>query len=345
MADESQVQNQNQQQQNPPEKPAKSGLLAVADDLYGAPKPPEQKPQNLQQAKPEGGEVPPKEPEEGAPPNDDGVEEVELSSLTQLADWAKQHDPDIDLNVDALMRLKVPTKVNGQAGEVSIADAVKSVQLGLATEQEFQNAKTKAQKIVAEAAQQKQQLEASVVVVGQMLADIESEINAEIQGTNWAKLKEDDPAVYAVKKEEIRERKEKLDERKRSTTQAYLLSIQQQEQKRQETFGQLVEAEKAKLVEAIPDMGDEEKSKGLKAKISEHLLSRGFSRDEISKAYDHRLILMAHEAMQFREAKQKAGAIKKKVIKIPKVIKPGTSQTAPKPNGAGKNDPVSILYP
>jgi hypothetical protein len=49
--------------------------------------------------------------------------------------------------------------------------------------------------------------------------------------------------------------------------------------------------------------------------------------------------------MRYDASKQKLATVKKKVVKIPKVLKPGPKPAAtPKPNGAAKADPVSILY-
>jgi hypothetical protein len=52
----------------------------------------------------------------------------------------------------------------------------------------------------------------------------------------------------------------------------------------------------------------------------------GFSDDDLANVYDHRLILLALDAQKYREGKQKSDIAKKKIVKLPKLSKPGAKK-------------------
>jgi hypothetical protein len=111
---------------------------------------------------------------------------------------------------------------------------------------------------------------------------------------------------------------------------------EQQELDAQEGFKQYVQAEQAKLEEALPDIKDPDKARVLKTKLGEFAESRGFSKEELGRVTDHRLVLLLHDAMA-REAerkaeKAKAPEIKNKIEKAMATAEPGARTTAPKAN-------------
>ena len=308
--------------------------------LYDGPKPekPEGEPEKTV-APDDEGTPPVDEPEvvEGQEPEGDEVEEVELQTLEELAEH-------FELDPEWLQKLQVTRKVNGKPVKVSISEALDNLDKVKAADAYLTEAREKAKEIAAEAKQQQEQLTATITAFGKLLETAEAEINADVRAIDWKKLREDDPAEYVAKKDEIRERRERLEKLKSEAAEQYKQAIAQHQEKSLEALKEYVAKERNKLLEAIPDFGDEEKAKSLQKQITTDLKSRGFTDDEIAQAYDSRLVIMAYEAMQYRAAKAKAGAAKKKVVKVPKVLKPGASKSQPKANGRAKDDPVSILY-
>ena len=64
------------------------------------------------------------------------------------------------------------------------------------------------------------------------------------------------------------------------------------------------------------------------AAVVKDLKARGFSDTEIEGVSDHRVLLMARDAMRWRESASKTDAAKKKIVKIAKkTIRPGAKQT------------------
>ncbi len=99
--------------------------------------------------------------------------------------------------------------------------------------------------------------------------------------------------------------------------------------------------EAQKLAEQIPEWNDPEEGAKGRAELAEYLQNKvGFSVEELQSAADHRLIVMARKAMLY-DAKPKAQEIvKKRVLKVPKVLKPG-GQRSPQQSAASTIDKLS----
>src|SRR5690606_10372869 len=95
------------------------------------------------------------------------------------------------------------------------------------------------------------------------------------------------------------------------------------------------------FLERVPDWNPQERDELVK-----YLFEEGFSEQDIQVvAYNGRLLAAFVKAWRYDKAKTRSEAAKKKVVKIPKVMKPGSkSKPTPKANGVEKKDAVSILY-
>jgi hypothetical protein len=99
----------------------------------------------------------------------------------------------------------------------------------------------------------------------------------------------------------------------------------------QETaFKQYVDAEQAKLIDALPEWKDSEKAKAQKADLVAFAEKAGFSKEELSGVADHRLVLLLHKAMLYDKAQAKRPAIVKQIEKV-KTVTPGSKPAAKKP--------------
>ena len=76
----------------------------------------------------------------------------------------------------------------------------------------------------------------------------------------------------------------------------------------------------------------------------EYLKKNGHTQEEIKMAsYNGKLMAYVRNSMLYERSKGKIDVAKKKVTKIPKVMKPGTQTKKQKPTD-GPEDRVSILY-
>ncbi len=90
-------------------------------------------------------------------------------------------------------------------------------------------------------------------------------------------------------------------------------------------FHEYINSERAKLTEAIPDFRDTAKAPVLQRELNEFAKSRGFTDDELAKVYDHRLVVLLHDALQGQKAKTKAPEVRQRVEKVLESAKPGAN--------------------
>lgn len=313
-----------------PTEPPKRGLSLLAAEMFGQdfhgevekPQPetadaPEETPEDAgKQAVPEHAEDAGDEAAEG----DKDADEVPISSVQELIEH-HQFDP------EWFNTLKASVKVDGQTADVPLADLVKSYQIGAAADKRLEEAKTKAKAIQDEAAEKSGQIQAQFAVAAKLVTKLETALTEDISGIDWNTLRTEDPAEFAAKKTEFAERGERIEQMKREAYGEFQESVKAQQEQSRETHQQRLVAEQAALLESLPEWRDSEKAKAEKAEVADYLISRGFSQEDVMGASDHRLILVAREAMLYRKTQSNTDAARKKLAKVPKVLKPG----APKP--------------
>jgi hypothetical protein len=321
-----------------PAAPAAPAPVSAIDALYGTPKPaavaapavpaapePEAEPEADPAAAPAAADP-------SAAPTEGEAEEVELKTFSELAEH-------FELDPEWLKTLKVSEKVNGAEVQFSIEEALATHRKVQAADTYLADAKAKSKALIDESTQHKQEWASSVASVGALLQEVEADITREAAELT-DKLKTRDPAMYAVKQNEIRERKEKLAALRTKAQNGIREAAEKSQRDMQAAMNQRLPKEQEIFAARVPDWNDEKKQAVIK-----YLSDDGFTQQEInSLAYNGRLMSYVVKAMQSETAKTKLEATKKKVVKIPKVLKPGPKAAPPKPNGAAKNDPVSILY-
>ncbi|MCP3703743.1 MAG: hypothetical protein GY954_12550, partial [Alteromonas sp.] len=89
-----------------------------------------------------------------------------------------------------------------------------------------------------------------------------------------------------------------------------------------------LQEQNALLLKAKPTWSDEGVREKEAAAIAEHLIQRGFTQDEVARIQDHRILLMAADAMQSKKVANTIDLAKKKVKKAPRLVKPNARQNA-----------------
>ena len=261
-------------------------------------------------------------------------EEVTVSSWDELIE-TQEWDP------EWAESLKVPIKVDGQPTEATIKELVANYQMNSAADKRLEEAKAKARALNQELAEKSESLQSQIVAAGKLIETAEQALDAESSAIDWKRLREDDPAEYAAKKSEYAEKRERIERTKREATEAWRKATAEQQQQLQAETQKRLPAEQERLFEFFPEWKDPEKGKAGKAKTVEYLQNLGFTEDDISAVVDHRLVVMAEKARRYDERKPNVEAAKKRVAKVPKVVKPGAKKPEPKPE---PKDAAEILY-
>ena len=244
--------------------------------------------------------------------------EAEYSAESEEQDVSAEEAESQEEEVEELPKYRV--KVSGEEVEVSLDELLN----GYSRTADYQK---KTQSL----AEQRKAVEADRVKIdeaaktretyAQRLQVIEQLLQQQDQNQDLASLKSEDPIAYAVAMGEKMERDKQM--------QAVQMERQRVQQEQQSyTQAQLqkhIQAEQAKLVEAIPEFKDDVKAEVIRRDIRNYAKAQGFSDQELSQVYDSRAVLALYKAAQYDKLMANKGVTSKKVANAPKTIRPGTS--------------------
>lgn len=229
-----------------------------------------------------------------------------------------------------LRTIKARTKVNGQESEKSLADIIKGYQL----ESDYtrkNEAFIQKQKQWEEAQVQAQaKLQHDLQQTGALFQRAQQELTREYNGINWEQLKADDPQQFMLKRQELGERQAQLDHLINNATHHAQQVMQQQEAQKQQRLAEYTKAQDQLLLKALPDWKKPEVRERESREITQFLLDNGYSPQEVGSIVDHRVILMARNAMKGIDNITKADLAEKKVRAAPKLVKPGPKRNRSK---------------
>jgi hypothetical protein len=130
------------------------------------------------------------------------------------------------------------------------------------------------------------------------------------QEPDWARLKEDlDPDEYLARRQDYAQRD--------AAVRASLAELNQQAAGRDGEFEQerarITQREVEQLKVAMPAWRDPKKAEPAMAAVAEYLQGRGFQEAEVNTMIDHRMVLVAYDAVQYQRIKKQRPAALKRV--------------------------------
>ena len=261
--------------------------------------------------------------------------EAEYSAESEEQDVSAEEAESQEEEVEELPKYRV--KVSGEEVEVSLDELLN----GYSRTADYQK---KTQSL----AEQRKAVEADRVKIdeaaktretyAQRLQVIEQLLQQQDQGLDLASLKSEDPIAYAVAMGEKMERDKQL-----QAVQIERQRVQQEQQSHQQAQLQKhIQAEQAKLVEAIPEFKDDVKAEVIRRDIRNYAKAQGFSDQELSQVYDSRAVLALYKAAQYDKLMAGKGVTSKKVANAPKTIRPGTSNPQSSENETVKKDRAAL---
>ena len=261
--------------------------------------------------------------------------EAEYSAESEEQDVSAEEAESQEEEVEELPKYRV--KVSGEEVEVSLDELLN----GYSRTADYQK---KTQSL----AEQRKAVEADRVKIdeaaktretyAQRLQVIEQLLQQQDQGQDLASLKSEDPIAYAVAMAEKMERDKQL-----QAVQMERQRVQQEQQSHQQIQLQKhIQAEQAKLVEAIPEFKDDVKAEVIRRDIRNYAKAQGFTDQELSQVYDSRAVLALYKAAQYDKLMAGKGVTSKKVANAPKTIRPGTSNPQSSENETVKKDRAAL---
>jgi hypothetical protein len=242
-------------------------------------------------------------------------------SLDQLAESIK-------LDNQKLLTLKVKTKIDGQDGEATLGDLIKSYQLeGHLTKKSM--ALSEQQK--AFEAHQQQQQQAAMQQMQELHSYsqfLEQEIFKEYHSVDWNSLREYNPAEYSARVLDFQNRKAQIDAFSQQVGQRFQHERAKQQHEftqKQEGFknfvSEIVKQEEQALLEKVPEWKTPEKRDAGQKELRSYLKSQGFDEDDMNAAIDHRYVLIARKAMLYDKMAQTKPETLQKAKQLPTFIK------------------------
>lgn len=285
--------------------------------------------QDATNPEPEQVEDEPKADAQDEPSDSESADEPEQASETpneyQLSDLAKllgAEESAFDVDDDGSVTVK--TKVDGQEGRAKFVDLLKSYQLQSHVDKQVREAaeQRKALQEQSQALQQQMQIQSAMVEKVAEVKSIEAEL-AQYEKIDWNALTDQDPVQALKLDRQMRELQQKHFAKRQEVEGAY----REMQSKQAQTQAAMLENEHQALVKALPEWADGEKSSAEKKAIASDLKARGYSDAEIKNLADHRTVLLARDAMLYRQQQAAKTVTEKQVRAAPRIAKPGTSQT------------------
>ena len=243
----------------------------------------------------------------------------------QLADVAEMLGTDASqLDVDESGKIVVKTKIEGVEGRVKLTDLIKDHQLKGYAEKTVREAAEIRKAAIEQAQAVQQQIEVQQQVIGK-IAEIKA-VEAEYQqyrSINLDALIDSDP-VQALK---VQRHMQSLQERHANlTNEANQAANYVQQQRAQQSQASLQQEAQA-LMRAIPEWSDSGKAEAERNAIKADLKARGYTDRDIESLSDHKAVLLARDAMLYRQQQAGKTTVEKQVRAAPKIVKPGSSQS------------------
>ena len=294
--------------------PALSGSVTEAQEaILSLLEPEEEKPQEE--------ETEPTEVEESQPEEEDESFEEEEEEESEEEDESEPADEEDDEELYAVT-------VDGEEVGVSLdelmkgysrqSDYTKKTQQVAEDRREMESLQEKYNSEIA-------QIQAERNQYVQMLGNIVQQSSGELEkftNVDWQSLKENDPIEYVTKREEYREAQEKIQGIQQQQAQAQ--RAQQVEMSRARAT--MLQEERGKLVEVLPEMGSDEARPGKVKELQTYALGQGFTQEELDGLIDHRSVIVLEKARKYDEM-QKANPKAKKLKNKPRVIRSGSGTT------------------
>lgn len=286
---------------------------------------PEKAPEEQAVEQPEATEQPP-EVAVTEQPEEQPAEQDDIAEVSTLGDLAEH----LGVEVSELYNVAIPVDIEGERREITLSeykDAYQSKEKLAKAQKEAQDAR---EQMAAEAESARIQTERAILQAAKLTEQAEKRLIDEFGNeAYWNQLHEEDPGLWAAKRQELQERQRQVDTAKNEVEAAFREHVEKQQAVAMEQTQEQIARERDRLFAAIPEWQNQDTMKQEIAELRGYLSDSGFKAEEVDSVYDHRLILMLRKARAFDQQNSKIEVAKKRVVKIgKKTTTPGTANTA-----------------
>ena len=229
-----------------------------------------------------------------------------------------------------LANLKMRIKVNGEERLVSLKEAQTGHQLEADYRRKTTELAEQRRAVEQDFAQRQALYHQQSVEAANVLQMAEQAVLADLNTPQMAALREKDPVQWMLRRDEAQQKLAYLQQTRQQAAQQWQMQQQHSAAEQQRQFHAYLQQEQSELERAVASRGEQLTSEA-KAGLATFLVERyGFSPEEVGQVYNHRLVLLALDAMRatakVKDMDTKTAQVKEKVATLPKVVPPGKAQ-------------------
>lgn len=282
-----------------------------------------------------------RQPQDGGKSADEGEGERQESASVEIGTFSDLASH-LGVEVEDLYHITVPIDVEGKRAEFEIGEWKDKVRAGVEADALAEQRKAFAeerQAVEGEIAARRQQAQQSIAEAAALTESAEKRLLSDLEGVDWAELRSSDPAEWAAKSQEVKDRQAQIQEAKQELAKSWQAQTETMRAEQVEKLGEHLARERDALLQAVPEWRDEGAFDTERKVMREYLSGVGFADNEIDNATDHRLIVMARKARLYDEQQAQTSVARKKVAKVGKIVRPGSASV----KQAGKQDTLTKL--
>ena len=208
-------------------------------------------------------------------------------------------------------------KVNGQEIEVSLDELKAGYSRDSDYRQKTHNLGIEKRELDGQRESLRQTYETRLSELNELIATADATVRQEQGSEDLQKLWEEDPTAAARLDYQMRQRNRQLDDVRNKAREA--------QPKQYEDF---LGTQRELAAQKIPEYNDPNKADQFKINMRNSLRSYGFNDQEIGHLADHRFLMVAKDAMSYKNLKDKKPIVQKKVANAPKVVKAGVAKSS-----------------
>ncbi len=280
---------------------------------------------------------PEKKPEEPkAEPSETPVEQEVQNSQAQSEATEEQISENTETEETTTELQEEPNlhrlKVNGQEIEVSLDELKAGYSRDSDYRQKTHNLGIEKRELDSQKESLRQTYDNRLSELNELIATADATVRQEQGSEDLQKLWEEDPTAAARLDYQMRQRNRQLDDVRSKAREA---------QTRQ--YEDFLSTQRELAATKIPEYSDPNKADQFKVNMRNSLRSYGFNDQEIGQLADHRFLMVAKDAMSYKNLKDKKPIVQKKVANAPKVVKAGVAKSSTSSGREGIRNKINRL--
>jgi hypothetical protein len=280
------------------------GIQGAAEKISGLLNPQDQQETEVKEA----------EPSESQPETQEAQESQAQSEATN-----EQETENTEIAEETQTELEEPNlhrlKVNGQEIEVSLDELKAGYSRDSDYRQKTHSLSLERKDLENQKSSLRQSYDDRIKELNDKIATADAFVRQQQGSQDLQKLYEEDPTAAARLDFQLRQQSEQIESMKATAMEA-----------QQKQYNEFLETQKSLAAEKIPEFADPTKADSFRLNMRNTLRDYGFNDTEIGSLADHRFLMVAKDAMNYKAFQNKKPIAQKKVANAPKVIKAGVSK-------------------